>query len=118
MFRKRAAGTLLFLLVMLGLMMGSATPAYAHANLVSTDPVDGVTLDKAPGQVRLWFSDTIMLDFTRLELHDGDGRTLILPPFQIDQESTAAASTYGEKKVVLLVEMPSLSPNAYRLNWQ
>jgi copper transport protein len=118
MLRKRARGALVMVVVLLSLVVGRAAPAYAHANLVATDPVDGITLDKAPGQVRLWFSDNIMLDFTRLELHDGDGRPLALPPYQVDKESTAAASTYGEKKVVLLVQMPPLAPNAYRLNWQ
>ena len=40
-------------------LVGSASPAYAHAGLVSSDPEEGSTLDAAPTEVTLTFNEQV-----------------------------------------------------------
>jgi copper transport protein len=115
---KKSVSTVLALLIVLIALFGSARPAYAHAVLLWTDPQDGKTLTEAPKQLHLWFSEPVMLDFTRVELLDVDGHPLSLTPARLDEETMAQLAANGEKKMVLVVDLPGLTPNAYRLNWQ
>ncbi len=48
-----------FLLISVGLF-GGAVPASAHADLVSTTPVDGAVLESAPRTLTLSFSSTLL----------------------------------------------------------
>lgn len=48
-----------------GVLLGGA-PAYAHAELVSSDPADGAALDTAPAQVVLTFSSEVNPDLSRV----------------------------------------------------
>ncbi len=117
MFKRRVGGLGIALIIAVILIAGSAGTVSAHASLVRTDPMDGLTLDKAPRQIRLWFNDAVVLDFTRFEMRDGDGQLIPLAPFSIDTESTTTAQVFDKKSVVLLIELPELKPNAYRLQW-
>ncbi len=51
--------------VMLTLLLGAA-PAHAHAELVSSTPKDGATLDEAPNAIVLEFSEEIDADSTEI----------------------------------------------------
>jgi copper transport protein len=106
---------LLALLALLALCV----PVSAHAILVRSEPADGTTLAAAPGQLRLWFSEPIALGFTTLELADGDGRRI---PVQAhgDAASLALAVRAGEAAgaALVMVDLPKLAPNIYRLNWR
>lgn len=72
MRRWRAARTALAL----GLLAATAwaTPAAAHASLVSVDPADGARLDEAPAVVTLTFSESVSADLGGVQVLDGDGR--------------------------------------------
>ncbi len=118
MLKRRAVGILVVIAAVASLLLSNASPASAHATLVRTDPADGTNLEKAPRQVRLWFSEAITPDFTRIDFRDGDGKYITLSPYRLDTESMAAAQAYGEKTVVLVVDLPELTSNAYRLYWQ
>ncbi|MBI5304500.1 MAG: copper resistance protein CopC/CopD [Chloroflexi bacterium] len=86
----------------------NAAPANAHAIVVRTDPPDGASLADAPSQVRLWFSEPILLNFTRIDLVDSQGQNI---PVQI-------ARAEDDAEFVLAVHVPPLAPNAYRLSWR
>ncbi len=85
-----------------------AAPAFAHAILISADPADGAVLDAAPAQARLWFSEPILLEFTTVELTSSDGQTVEIAGMRLD-----AANPKG-----LIVDLPPLPPNAYRLSYR
>ncbi len=102
---------LLGILVALILWLASApTPAYAHATPVRTDPVDGVTLSKAPQQIRIWFDEPFVSDFSRLELVDNEGKHFAALNIHSETDSSGQS--------VLVATLPELAPNAYRANWQ
>ena len=48
------------------------TPVQAHAQLVKTEPARRAVLDKAPTEVRLWFSEEIEGFYTTLSVLDAD----------------------------------------------
>jgi len=54
-------------------MVLSASPAYAHATLVQSDPADGSVLDEVPGSVTLTFNESVSADSSAVELVDVDG---------------------------------------------
>ena len=58
-------------LVGLGTLVGLATPASAHAHLISTDPAAGATLTVPPSQVRLTFDEPIAQAHLAVEGPDG-----------------------------------------------
>lgn len=65
---RRAFVALLLLLVVL-----PATPAGAHAVLVSTSPGDGAALERAPEEVVLEFNEPVSADLGGLQVFDADG---------------------------------------------
>lgn len=106
------------LLAALAASLLGATPAYAHAIVVRSEPADGASLSVAPKQLRLWFSEPIAPGFTKLELVDGDGRHIAVQE-HLDAASLALTVRSGESAgaVLLVVDLPRLTPNVYRLNW-
>jgi copper transport protein len=109
---------LLALLLLAGMFLGT-TPAYAHAIIVRSEPADGASLGVAPRQVRLWFSESVALDFTAMDLVDGDGRRIAVQA-RADASSLAVAVRSGEAAAATLVvvDLPQLTPNVYRLSWR
>ena len=62
----------------------SAVPASAHASLLSSNPADGETLEDAPEQLVLEFSEELDLPSTQVALVTPDGGTVELPPLSVD----------------------------------
>jgi copper resistance protein C len=63
-------------------LMGTAAvagPAAAHADLVSTAPVDGAALEAAPEEVVFTFSEALLPDFVRFIRISPDGESVDLP---------------------------------------
>lgn len=56
--------------------LGWAAPAWAHAQLVGTDPEQGVVLDDSPDLVRLFFDQPIRLIPDAIRLFDADGESI------------------------------------------
>jgi methionine-rich copper-binding protein CopC len=61
-----------FLLISLALFSG-AVPASAHADLVSTTPVDGAVLESAPQSLTLSFNSTLLEAMVELAVSNSDG---------------------------------------------
>src|SRR5438874_76026 len=57
-----------WLLIFLVLLFGGVRIVSAHANLIRSEPAANAILDKAPGQVRLWFSETPEPSFSQVQL--------------------------------------------------
>ncbi len=85
--------------VALGLVLvaASASPAAAHASLVSVDPPDGARLDESPDVVRLTFSEPVSAELGGVRVLDADG----------DQVQEGAARVAGaEVEVDLAPDLP------------
>ncbi|WP_307835435.1 copper resistance CopC/CopD family protein [Streptomyces adelaidensis] len=70
--RPRLGAVLLLLLAPLLYGLAGATPAAAHAELVSSAPEDGAELGKAPGHLTLVFDEAVDLGDVRVLTMDGD----------------------------------------------
>ncbi|HWQ14411.1 MAG TPA: copper resistance protein CopC [Roseiflexaceae bacterium] len=96
----------------------AAPVALAHTTLLRVEPPDGAMLDTAPSEVRLWFSEPIALGLTTIELTDSDGRRIPVTA-RLDAASQALALRSGTAgEAALVVDLPRLAPNAYRLSWR
>ncbi len=50
--------------------------AFAHANLLRSEPAAGARLDGSPQEIRLWFSEPIEPAYTQVRLLDSSGQSL------------------------------------------
>ena len=69
---RGAARGLLFALICLGIW-AVATPASAHANLLSSDPAAGSTVDRSPPSITLTFSEPPDPELSQIQLLDDGG---------------------------------------------
>ncbi|CAM3505822.1 copper resistance CopC family protein [Stackebrandtia soli] len=68
-------------------------PAWAHAQLLSSDPADGAALDDAPDTITLTFSEELDPASTQLAVVIPGGDTLILDPAIFDGDEVTQAVT-------------------------
>jgi methionine-rich copper-binding protein CopC len=87
-------------LVLLGLLL--ATPAFAHARLVSSDPAANAKV-KSPGQIKLHFSESLEPAFSAASLTDSTGKTV------------PVSKSVGADTITLLPL--TLKPGAYKVTW-
>lgn len=75
------------LLGMLFMWLG-ATPSFAHAQLLSTDPADGSSLEAAPSQVRLTFNEPVQAVEGATRLFSSDGNSTVMTAHAVDSTVT------------------------------
>lgn len=92
--RRYALGAVALGLLLVGF---TATPAAAHASLVSVDPADGARLDESPDHVTLVFTEHVSADLGGVRVLDSDGR---------DVQVGAARVSGGELQVDLQPDLP------------
>lgn len=88
------------------LLLLLAGVASAHAELIETNPANGAHLDRAPREVVLRFSETVVPVRGGFSVLDGSGRTVTQP----------AASADGSR--VRLALPDSLGDGVYVVNWR
>jgi len=96
-----------------GLAVGTAAPASAHAELVSSTPSDGETLQDAPDRLVLRLSESVELAATRVTITDGAGRNTA--PTSMGLRRPPGAGT--EEPAALVVGLPHLGNGHYRVSW-
>jgi copper transport protein len=101
--RLLAVGALVAVAV--GLM---ATPAFAHAQLLSTEPVGGGTAGEAPKRVVLHFSEPVEISLGSIRVFDGDANRVATQP---------AAHPGGDARSVT-VGLPALERGGYVVTWR
>jgi len=84
-----------------------APSAFAHAKLQSSDPQAGSTLDTAPQQVRLKFSEALEPAFSRIRVTGPGNREV----------PVAAAAVDKADPTVMTAPLPKLSAGEYRIQW-
>ena len=97
--------TMLAALAVLGF---STSPALAHAELLSTDPLAGAVLDTAPDAVTLTFSEGIDIGLGAIRLFDGSG----------DAVEVGAAEHPDGGSSTVRIDLPLLRNGSYVVDWR
>lgn len=71
------------------LLVALATPAAAHASLVSVDPADGARLDESPSIVRLTFTEPVSAELGGVRVLDADGDAVHRGAARVDGTTVA-----------------------------
>jgi len=83
--KKFQGGVISLLIILMALV---ASPASAHATLVSSDPPAGAVLTNSPQQVILQFSEDLDPTFSRVELWNTNGDVVVPGPGEIPPGQT------------------------------
>ncbi|HUE65680.1 MAG TPA: copper resistance protein CopC [Rhizomicrobium sp.] len=86
---------------LLGLLL--ASPAFAHARLLSSEPSANAKL-KSPGQIKMHFSERLEPAFSSANLIDASGKTV------------PVSKSVGGDMITLLPL--TLKPGVYKVTWQ
>ena len=97
---------LVALLLALGGMIAGARPAWAHANLLSTDPEYGATPNDAPGRVVIRYDLPVEINGAQVKL-DRSGQAV--------RPGRPGYASADHKDVA--VPLPKLEPGKYVLTW-
>ncbi len=88
---------------LLGLFGASA--ADAHAALDHAEPSAGSTVQTAPREIALWFTETLEPAFSAVEVRDGDGA-------KVDQGRAQTSAN------VMRIGLKPLLPGTYNVHWR
>jgi methionine-rich copper-binding protein CopC/putative copper export protein len=103
------------------LLAAPVATAQAHAFLVSSNPADGQVLDSAPRVLRLDFSESVVVDATRLDVVDGLGHHYVATDLHLLGDAGAAegdGDVDTEEPVQLQAQLPALGRGTYRVSWE
>ncbi len=64
------------LLLLTTSVIGGAVPAFAHAELVGTDPIDGAVLESAPESLTLSFNSSLLDGMAEIAVSHSTGETV------------------------------------------
>lgn len=84
------------------------TAAYAHPRLQSSNPASGAVLKAAPKDIRLSFSEELVLNFTGVELKTAAGKSM---------PTGKAMLALGNNKIVIVPIGTRLLPGSYNVAW-
>jgi methionine-rich copper-binding protein CopC len=85
-----------------------AAPADAHPTLISASPVADLPTAESPKEIKLNFSEGVIVKFSGLELKDQGGKAI----------ATGVAVTDAKDKKQLIVPLPTpLMAGRYTVNW-
>ncbi len=91
----------------IAIVVGTASPAAAHADLVRSEPISGTTSERAPSEVRLTFTESVDPVFTRVIIRGTGG-------FTAQPTNVAVAATDGR---TLVVALPKLAAGPYAVTF-
>jgi methionine-rich copper-binding protein CopC len=91
--------------VLTGLVL-CAGPASAHAFLKTANPAVGSTVQAAPGQVAIEFTEGVEPQFSTIAVQDASGASVV----------AGAAKTQGDN-THLAVDLKPLQPGTYKVVW-
>jgi copper transport protein len=97
-----------FSLLLLITLLAAALTAQAHANLVRSQPAANTTIDDAPVEIRLWFSEAVEPSYSRITLRDTEGETVATSPAYIDADDPRQ----------LILEPRELPEGLYTVAWR
>jgi len=80
----------------------------AHAFLDHADPRVGSTVHASPTEVKIWFTEGLILPFSDLKVIDASGR-------EVQKSDKHLDASNGE---LLIVSVPALKPGKYTVSWR
>lgn len=84
------------------IVVGSATPANAHATLTSTDPAEGAVLDTQPDEIRFVFTEAVTLVPDGVQVYDATGQLVTSSAEVSGSDLTVALDeTVGEGTLIV-----------------
>jgi methionine-rich copper-binding protein CopC len=98
---------IIVLLIGYNVLLGTLSPALAHAEPVRSDPLAGAVLDVSPGEVYLWFSTPLRVG-SAIHLLDDNFRTVSELPAMVD----------ASDPTLLRLRLPMLGVGRYTANWK
>jgi len=90
-------------------MIAAAVRVEAHALLVRAEPRVGSKVNKAPTEVRVWFSETVQASVSSIQVFDVSGK-------QVDRKDMHPDRTNHAVLCVSLI--PALTPGSYKVIWR
>jgi methionine-rich copper-binding protein CopC len=81
----------------------------AHAFLIRADPRVGSKMNKAPNEVRVWFSETVQASVSGVKVFDATGK-------QVDKKDTH--SDRADRAALCVSLIPALTPGTYKVVWR
>src|SRR6266850_1117015 len=97
-----------FVVVVLSVIAG-AVRVEAHAFLVRAEPRVGSKVNKAPTEVRVWFSETVQAGVSSIHVFDVSGK-------QVDKKDSRSDRT--NRAVLCVSLLPALIPGTYKVIWR
>jgi copper resistance protein C len=82
--------------------------AQSHTFVDHADPKVGSTVQAAPAEVRIWFSEALEPAFSSMEVVDASGRHV----------ETGRAQVDPEHRMLLHVPVNKLGPGEYSVHWR
>jgi len=95
-------------LLALAWCMAAVSGARAHAFLDHSDPKVGSTVHGSPGEVKIWFTERLILPFCSVKVLDAAGN-------EVDRKEKRLDPSDG---ALLIVEVPQLKPGKYTVVWR
>jgi methionine-rich copper-binding protein CopC len=90
-------------------VIAAAVRVEAHAFLIRAEPRVGSKVNKAPSEVRVWFSEAVQAGVSSIKVFDVKGR-------QVDRNDT---HLFRANRSVLCVSLiPALTPGPYKVAWR
>ena len=90
------------------LLMGGTAAAFAHAHLVRATPAAGGTVQAAPTEVMLRFSEKLEPKFSSAVVRDSTGK----------QVNKADATVDQADRMIMRVVLPPLEPGVHKVEWR
>ncbi len=97
-----------FVIAVLG-VIAAAVRVEAHAFLVRAEPRVGSKINKAPIEVRVWFSEMVQAGVSSIKVFDVRGR-------QVDKKDTH--SDRANRAILSVSLLPALTPGSYKVLWR
>ena len=105
----------LVLLAVAAVLAGPAPTAQAHAFLAASTPADGQVMAAAPTQLRLDFSESVVLGATRIDIVDSAGRHITSTGLKLVSHGSAGDT---EQPTEVVANLPTLAHSSYRVSWE
>ena len=97
-----------FVIAILG-VIAAAVRVEAHAFLVRAEPRVGSKMNKAPTEVRVWFSEAVRAGASNIKVFDVSGK-------QVDRKDTH--SDRANRAVLCVSLIPALTAGSYKVIWR
>ena len=88
--------------------LAGVSAAHAHAFLVHAEPKVGSTVTAAPTEIKIWYTERVIVPFSDIKLADAAGRQIATSNKHVDPSDGA----------LLIVSVPALKPGKYTVSWR